>query len=471
MIHSSSTLHLRGLEGRRIDVTDPLFLGTEAQGDPGDGLPPGATRRFRDRPLQGGESQGLRLARILVLIATLGIVAIGLLVGGAGLLVALFSSAGDVQAIVTASLAFLVLSVGVGSGMAWQAGRAIAGLTSGRFQPRQIWIWVLVFAGAVILGQLALSVKLAALLAFPVLHILAAGLPPLIVLALMGRALGGVTRWREVVLETGSGAFLSTVLAFTFEFVAILGVALLGLAVVAVRPNGPELLQALATRLQDPAWLQNPENLAGLAASPIVVIGALLFVAGVIPVIEETVKTLGVGLLAYRRPSLPEAMLWGVASGAGFAMAEALFNSVGGLDGWSGIVLLRVGASMLHCLTGGLMGIAWYYLLVERRWERVLGLYAAAVSLHGLWNALATGMAWVSLLVADQGASSAGQRLVALASFGTLALLILLALGVAFGLVALARYARRHANASPRFAEHPADSLAAGEPQEAADRL
>jgi hypothetical protein len=164
----------------------------------------------------------------------------------------------------------------------------------------------------------------------------------------------------------------------------------------------------------------------------------------------------GVGLLAYRRPTMPEAVVWGLASGAGFALAEALFNSISGLDSWAGVAMLRVGASLLHCFTGGLMGLAWYYLLAERRWGYTLGLYATSVSIHGLWNALAAGMALVSLLAAGQETTSPAQGVAGLGTLAILALIVLLTLGIIAGLAALVRHARRHGPPPPVPVSQPA---------------
>jgi RsiW-degrading membrane proteinase PrsW (M82 family) len=164
--------------------------------------------------------------------------------------------------------------------------------------------------------------------------------------------------------------------------------------------------------------------------------------AGIVPVIEEGVKAIGVGLMAYRRPSLAQAYLWGVAGGAGFALAEGLFNSAGGLDVWAVVALLRVGATLLHSVTGGLMGIAWYSVLAGRRWLRGLGLYAASVVVHALWNTLAAGMTLVSLATMSGEMTDANQGLVGMGIFGLLALLLLLALVVTLGLVGLTRYVK-----------------------------
>jgi hypothetical protein len=443
-------------EGKR-QVPEPLIVSGANTGGalPGDArpeaAPPTGVRRSERQ-----ESQWHKPVRILTLLAALSIAAMGLLLGGAGALIGLLSPAGSPLEMITISVSFLALSVGLGLALAWQAWQALARHGSGPFRPRRILPWALLFVVAVLLGQSVLSLDLLPELTFPPFHVAATILPPLVILAFMGRSLNGAARWRDVVLELASGAFLSTLLAFTLEFVAILGALVIGLSAVMARPGGVDLLQSLAEHLQDPAWLQTPANAAPLFNSPLLLAAMFLLFAGAIPLIEEAVKTLGVGLLAYRRPSLPQAVLWGLACGAGFALAEALFNSTSGMDVWAGVVLLRVGASLLHCFTGGLMGLAWYYLLSERRWRRTFGLYAASVGVHGLWNALAAGMVLVPLPTTGQELAAAAQGWAGLGNLVILAMLLLLALGVGVGLVVLARYARRHAPASKTSASSSA---------------
>ena len=129
--------------------------------------------------------------------------------------------------------------------------------------------------------------------------------------------------------------------------------------------------------------------------------------------------------------------------GAGFALTESLLNTLMGLDGWLLSMLSRGGATMLHCFVGGLMGLAWYYLLSEQRWVRGLGLYAASVSFHGLWNALAGGLTLLSLRAVGTEQPWSG-----LGMFVALALLVILALVVAFGLVLLTRRVRERSAAA-----------------------
>ena len=126
----------------------------------------------------------------------------------------------------------------------------------------------------------------------------------------------------------------------------ILAILVVTLVAVALQPGGLEQVHALVDRLQDPTWLEKPAQPADLVRSPLILSVAFLVFAILVPLIEEAVKTIGVPLRAYRRPGLAQAFLWGLAGGAGFALAEGLFNSLGGFDAWAATVTLRVGATL-----------------------------------------------------------------------------------------------------------------------------
>jgi hypothetical protein len=366
-----------------------------------------------------------------------------LLSGIVGLTTSFLVAGADQLVMVTFSLSFLSLAAGLGSVLAWQAWQSIQGQESPPFQPRRVGVLGVLFLVAIIfLGHAVLGRGMLTLFAFPPLHVAAAVLPALIVLAFVGQGLGRVTRRRDVVLQLGSGAFLSTTLAFTFELLVILGLLVLAIVAVAAQPGGLERIQDLATTLQDPTWLQDPDQWAPLIRSPFILIPALLVFAVLIPIIEEAVKTMGVGLMGYRRPTLAQAFLWGLAGGAGFALAEALFNSVAGLDSWAAIISLRIGATLLHCFTGALMGLAWYAILAQRRWGRALGLYAASVGFHGLWNAIAAGMAVATLGVSGAEPGDLGPLRNGSANAALLLLILILTTVAALGLAGLTWYVR-----------------------------
>jgi RsiW-degrading membrane proteinase PrsW (M82 family) len=236
-------------------------------------------------------------------------------------------------------------------------------------------------------------------------------------------------------LHLSSGAFLATPLAFLLEGVFILGIVALLVGGLALRPGGAEMLQGLA----ESTWLQDPQDLLPLLVTPGVVAAALLITAVFVPVVEELVKAVGVGLVAYRRPHIRQAMLWGLAGGAGFAMVEALFNTMGSLPSWAPVIVLRVGASLLHCTAGALMGIAWHHLLVVRRWGPALGLFLAAIAIHAAWNTVSVGVAFLSLGTISPDGSVVSLELAAVGSAGLVGFLAALSAGMALLLAVLTR--------------------------------
>lgn len=398
------------------------------------------------------------LMRVLVLIAALCIVVLGFLVGTVGVVLSFLGDDEETLILVTVSASLIILTASLGLAAAWHSWRAIRGLPSSIFRPKKLGLLVLLFFLVLAIGQLVLSLDLLPVITFPPLHVVATVLPPLLVLALVGRALGAVTSWRDVTLQTASGAFLAAPLAFGLEAIAVLGLLTVTFARLALSPGGQELLETSTKYLQDPSWLQDPAALLPTFMSPAILAVAFALVAVVIPIVEESVKTIGVAVTSsFRRPTLAQAFFWGLACGAGFALVENLFNTTNALEAWAPLVLLRIGATLLHCFTGALMGLAWYQILIKRHWGYSLGLYATCLAVHGMWNALSFGIALLSLQTLNAGSSADGQALAGLATAAAMLLLLLLAGAVTAGLVGLAWYVRKHDSAP---ALPPTDSVA-----------
>ena len=401
-----------------------------------------------------------QLLRVLVLIAALLIAVAGSLLGAAGVALSLLSGGPDVVMMVTFSVSVLLLSLGFGSASAWHAWRAIDGRPSAPFRPRKPWLLLLLFLLASLLGQAVLTYSILPTLLFPLLHVAASVLPPLFILAVVGHALRKATTWRRIVLQVSGGVLLAAPLAVVIETVAIVLVATAALTGLALQPGGQELLITASTYLQDSTLLQDTGSFMHILLTPAIMAAALVLVAVLIPLVEEAIKTIGVGLMANQRPSLPEAVLWGLAAGAGFAIAEGLLNSTGALGAWLATVVLRLGTTLLHCLTGALVGVAWYQLFTQQRWARGLGLYLASVAIHGLWNGLAAVMAVLSATVTGPGTDSSTQLPIALGTLSILLLLGVLALGMVGGLAGLAAHARRQGHSSPGLSSEQTEALA-----------
>lgn len=390
-------------------------------------------------------TQKLRVAGILVLLGGL-----LLLSGGAGcavlfLLLPFVYHGPDLLATNLTIASVAAIGITLGFALVYHARRFLGGHTSATFHPPSAGRLILLFILCLFVGQSIVSLLPSArftALAFPLFHILGATTPALAILAFVARRTKAAS-WRTVVLELSHGAVLAPTGALAAELVVVLAVAVAISFIVALTPGGVETLLELSANLQDPTWLENTDNLARLILSPAALSGiALVFVVAA-PLIEEFLKGLGVLLLGYRLRGQAEALLWGVACGAGFAVGESLFNGSLALEGWGAVMLMRCGASLMHCTASGIMGLGWQQALVRRRPWRLLAAFAASVGIHALWNAAAVGVAVPSLLVVSNPDDLLKQGFGSLVMLGALALLVVLIISMGVALVRLTNRARQ----------------------------
>jgi hypothetical protein len=129
----------------------------------------------------------------------------------------------------------------------------------------------------------------------------------------------------------------------------------------------------------------------------------LAYTAGVVPLLEELFKPLGLWALVKRRLSPTEGFELGLFCGASFALVETLGSLASSSTAeWTTLVIGRVGIGLLHTVTGGLVG--WGLATAWSR-GRVLLLalvYLAAAGLHGLWNLAGILMGFLPLLPAGK---------------------------------------------------------------------
>jgi RsiW-degrading membrane proteinase PrsW (M82 family) len=342
-----------------------------------------------------------------------------------------------------ASLA--AVSLILGFALTYQASNSLRGRPSGAFHPRSPWLLVLLFLPCLILGQAMISLlplPVFTSLAFPPFHIIAAIAPSLAILAFVGRRIK-VGSWRTISLEVSHGAILAPLGALILE-IAVLIIMAVGISfVVALTPGGIDRLMDLSDNLQDPAWLEDPTNLAELVLQPAVLIMIIVIFVIIAPLIEELLKGLGVLFLGYRLRGEAEAFLWGIACGAGFALGESLFNGSVALEGWWAVMILRWGATLMHCVGSGIMGLGWHDAIVTKRPWRLLGTYGASAGLHALWNGAAIAVAVPSLLIIVRPDDVIAQGVAGLIILVSLAFLLFLVTSMAILLFYLTRRASR----------------------------
>lgn len=287
-------------------------------------------------------------------------------------------------------------------------------------------ILALVFIGAVLLGIAALSFAPIAPYAFPPWHFLAALLAPLILLAFAARRLGQTSGFRALLISFSWGALGATLIALVLEVLVVIAAIIAGALVISALPNSRELLDQLRRVVTDFQRTGNTTALEGLLSNPWVSVALVVYFALIIPPIEEAVKALVVAFIDPLRTRRADALLWGMAAGAGFAMMENMFNSTAEVGAWAFIVILRVGAAIVHVTNGANMGLGWYAARKEGNWSRLAIAYLVSMAYHAAWNATAV------FLIPASSSTRAGLPIdlsvVALALLGFLFILAMLGL-------------------------------------------
>jgi hypothetical protein len=372
------------------------------------------------QPATSPHSHWRKAALILALVTGLGAffftVTIAACVLGEALIQQRSSSAASALPVVSV----VAIGIGLGLPLTWQAISGLSGKTSRRFGlPLAGGLALsLVYLLAVAGGQAVVSLQPSPLFALPPFHIAALALPP--VLILLGAASlvkDSQFTWRESWGGLGGGAFGAVGLAFFIEAILLAIGVVIAVRVMASSPDGARELRNLRPGL---GGLADPALLRSLLRNPIVIAGLIFSVSVVVPLIEEPAKSLVPALAgAWQTPTVKRLFLWGIASGAGFALVEGVVNGGLSTDQWGLIALLRVGSSAMHCLAAGLTGWGWGEALTRRKWLRLVLAYAAAILLHGIWNAVSVAMAVASEAL-DPGAA---QNALVAASIGLLVFL------------------------------------------------
>jgi hypothetical protein len=211
-----------------------------------------------------------------------------------------------------------------------------------------------------------------------------------VILALGSWRLPLGTRWQSwSVLGLGMtlAPFLLLILETLVAIILFVGIA----AFIVAQPELIFELQALSRQIMilGPESEEALDLLAPLLTKPGVIVTALIYIAVLVPAIEELLKPLGVWLLAGRLDSAAQGFTLGALSGAGYGLVETIGVSGQGVE-WASLLFSRIGTGLLHITTSALMGAAIVIAWRERHYLRLIGTYFLAVLLHGLWNMLAT---------------------------------------------------------------------------------
>ncbi|MBW8010395.1 MAG: PrsW family intramembrane metalloprotease [Chloroflexi bacterium] len=219
----------------------------------------------------------------------------------------------------------------------------------------------------------------------PPLNLLAVSLPILWIVWVGARKLPSGS-WQRKWGLFATGSILSPMIILVLE-----GFVMIFFAVLALVMNPDLLLELERMSVGRAIGVEESEMLSRIVSKFIVqpeilmIVLALFSVA--VPLIEELFKTLGVWFLAGRNLKPVEGFTAGMISGAGFALVETLLSSSAPQD-WGLFVLVRIGTSLVHIFTGGLIGWGLVLAWTEKRYLHLAGAYLLAVVFHGIWNAV-----------------------------------------------------------------------------------
>ncbi len=269
----------------------------------------------------------------------------------------------------------------IGGGMALIHGyNSITNKPSTPLKLAPFYMFWIVFAIALGLGNVLLVLQISLEFLFPFLFLLGASLPTLAVLAWAFKQLGWPVTWRQGALMMVAGGTLSVLVTL------ILGAVLPLIFYLLIEP--------LAIVTEEFLWIfisGGPGLLERMFYSPMLIF-FFIYIAFQAPIPEELAKALGPALMGTRIQNERQAFAVGLAAGAGFAILEnMLYQGVyAQWSGWSwgGITLLRGIGSVTHALWTAIISLALFRARKrEKDWfSQLARAYLLSVGLHTLWN-------------------------------------------------------------------------------------
>jgi RsiW-degrading membrane proteinase PrsW (M82 family) len=258
-------------------------------------------------------------------------------------------------------------------------------------------------AGSLFLGDWASKDDRVSWVFLPFLNLLATGLPALWLVYIGTHGLlptAPKRKWGVFATGLVLGPFIILIL----EILVFIAVGFLAILSIMIDPKLSSQLNSLANRLQvvSPNIDAMLNTLLPYLLNPGVLFLGFVFVSVLVPLIEETLKPIGVWFLAGQKITPAMGFGYGVISGAGFGLFENLGNTSGGGDTWALIAAARITTLLLHCFTAGLVGWALASAWSQRRYLRLAVSFIAAILIHGLWN----GMSIMSAVSSLQGVAN-----------------------------------------------------------------
>jgi hypothetical protein len=220
----------------------------------------------------------------------------------------------------------------------------------------------------------------------PFLHFLSIALPVYFVIRVATNRIsfGSSQRaWGVFSIGLTLSPFLAVIGEVAMFLLGILGAA----AYLSLNPDKALAVERLVQQINQAPNLDSLVYAVGpYLKNPLTLVAALSFLSFLVPIIEESAKSLGVWLASDLISSPAQGFALGVLSGAGFALAESLSASLTADSTWGLTLSIRAITSGMHMLATGLVGWGIAYARLEKRYFRLVGMILLAMSIHSVWN-------------------------------------------------------------------------------------
>jgi RsiW-degrading membrane proteinase PrsW (M82 family) len=304
--------------------------------------------------------------------------------------------------------------------------------------PGQIWLLILL-PGLIFLGYLIQTGPTWSKYGLVFFHVLVNSLGVYLVYLLVGRNLTPMSSLRNWG-SFASGLSLAPLIAFGIEVILLLLIGGIWMMILQDQPEFLEEITVLIEKLQQSTVTQEmvDQLAAKIIAQPGVISTGFIYLAVLVPLVEELIKPAAIWLVLGRKPSSRTGFLMGAAAGAGYALFE---NLTIGADAeiWTFVTITRLGTAAVHILTTGIVGWGLASAWTEKRYLRLVGSLISAMIFHGVWNSLNL---FTSFALYPEIKDQIGEFGILFGTYAPVGLVIL-ALGAVAGLIRANRFFQR----------------------------
>ena len=240
----------------------------------------------------------------------------------------------------------------------------------------------------IILGSLITNNNVLSLILLPFIQVLVIVIPIIWFLEIGQRGLEKNSHLRSWGILNFS-LIITPVIVIITELIVLLVFGVFSLSWLFFHPDFQEQIIHISQRLfytqMNPDMLMRIIN--PIIQQPITILISIFIAAGIVPIIEELFKPLGLYLFANAKLTPADGFRAGLLCGAVFGMVESLgmMTSIP-LDGWASIAIGRLGTGLLHTLTTGLMGWGLATAWSERKFIQLGAIYFVSFFFHATWN-------------------------------------------------------------------------------------